>query len=839
MKTKKKLSCSTATHGEEQRSTSIRRIFARLFKALSLAVYAVVCCKLSCTSADVLQPIVRINAGGGTYVDTSGNTWRSDTYYENGGTMGEYKTSAVAIQKTSNPQLYQSQHYWRRIKPGPFLYQIPVPSNGKYIVQMHFAELDPGQAKVGQRTFDIVVQGLVVFPAFDVYQRTTAAFTALNVTAVAKVVTGHGRMVTIELRKIRFNPMISALAIFWNGKDPIPPWKFPPVVAPSLAPVKVVNASLGPVASPTAAGFQPVLINAGGSPYMDMVGNVWKGDAQTNYFSGGQVANIPLSIAGTLEDELYQTERNGAFTYEIPLPEGDYEIVLHFVELYTANTSPGSRVFDVLVEHSPTFVGVDISSIVGLAKALTLETATPVLDGALSLSFSGTVGGAQLSAIEINLVGDHLAHAVTTGPYAVVDAIGKGYAMVPVDGTPSHTHGPGLSIVQWLWYEGQKIVGTGETATLNLTVGEHYITLVVTDENNNKSSETTTVNVFPKGYPVLVSLTPTSGFVSGGNPVIISGYGFNFTADQIFVRIGKQILTGASQIVVRSETEIEVLSVPPSIAGIPVAVSVTTPISVSNTAVYKYVKGAPIDWTRGSLYNIFAPSAFAFGPDSKLYIGTTNGMIVKLTLSGSFTVVSEVMSNAIGSGRTILGMIFDPLSADQANPPVYVSHSKPFHGEPKSSFGEAINGKVSMVSGANLDKVTDVVTGLPVSDHDHAVNGLEFGDAGELYILVGGNTNGGIPGALSGSQIQKDNVLSSAVLVAYLSDPDFKGVLTYDAPDNGNLNPGSGVELFAAGLRNPFDIVLHSNLKLYATDNGPNLKYVRRRRRRRRRRTLA
>jgi hypothetical protein len=54
-----------------------------------------------------------------------------------------------------------------------------------------------------------------------------------------------------------------------------------------------------------------------------------------------------------------------------------------------------------------------------------------------------------------------------------------------------------------------------------------------------------------------------------------------------------------------------------------------------------------------------------------------------------------------------------------------------------SLTGGAINGKVSMVSGANLDQVTDIVVGLPVSDHDHAVNGLEFGDAGELYILVG------------------------------------------------------------------------------------------------------
>ena len=39
----------------------------------------------------------------------------------------------------------------------------------------------------------------------------------------------------------------------------------------------------------------------------------------------------------------------------------------------------------------------------------------------------------------------------------------------------------------------------------------------------------------------------------------------------------------------------------------------------------------------------------------------------------------------------------------------------------------------------------DIITGIPISDHDHGINGIEFGDNGELYIQVGGNTNAGIP----------------------------------------------------------------------------------------------
>jgi len=44
--------------------------------------------------------------------------------------------------------------------------------------------------------------------------------------------------------------------------------------------------------------------------------------------------------------------------------------------------------------------------------------------------------------------------------------------------------------------------------------------------------------------------------------------------------------------------------------------------------------------------------------------------------------------------------------------------------------------------------------------------------------------------------------------------------------DKGDIISGSGdVEVFASGQRNSFDIVLHSNGNLYATDNGPNNKY--------------
>jgi IPT/TIG domain/Glucose / Sorbosone dehydrogenase len=104
------------------------------------------------------------------------------------------------------------------------------------------------------------------------------------------------------------------------------------------------------------------------------------------------------------------------------------------------------------------------------------------------------------------------------------------------------------------------------------------------------------------------------------------------------------------------------------------------------------------------------------------------------------------------------------------------------------------------------------------------------GDNGESYIPVGSNTNAGFPCGIMGSGTQLlmpgfRAESSAAILVANMGRPAFNGFITYDAPDNGNPINGfgpDGVEVFAACTRNPIGITLHSNGRLYATDNGPN-----------------
>jgi IPT/TIG domain/Glucose / Sorbosone dehydrogenase len=108
----------------------------------------------------------------------------------------------------------------------------------------------------------------------------------------------------------------------------------------------------------------------------------------------------------------------------------------------------------------------------------------------------------------------------------------------------------------------------------------------------------------------------------------------------------------------------------------------------------------------------------------------------------------------------------------------------------------------------------------------HAFVAPSAGDKGELYICVGGNTNAGLRSSFF--KYASENYFSAAVLVANMGVPGFNGSITYHAPDNGNpitaFGP-SGVEVFAAGLRNPFGVFVHSNGNVYATDNGPNAGY--------------
>ena len=205
------------------------------------------------------------------------------------------------------------------------------------------------------------------------------------------------------------------------------------------------------------------------------------------------------------------------------------------------------------------------------------------------------------------------------------------------------------------------------------------------------------------------------------------------------------------------------------------------------------------------------PTALAFGPDGRLYVGQLDGQIVALTLAGHVVTAVELIATS-DTFQTVLGIAFSP-----ADDELYVSHTQLYGGE----SGAPYPGTISRLAAPAYERV-DVITGLPASTAEHGTNSIVFDEDGQLYIAQGGTSNSGVP---SERFPRPETPLSAAILIANIADPAFDGTLIYEPPGEASDTTalaGGDVRIFAAGFRNVYDFVVHSNGNVYATDNGPN-----------------
>ena len=75
----------------------------------------------------------------------------------------------------------------------------------------------------------------------------------------------------------------------------------------------------------------PFYVNVGGSAYTDDRGRAFMAD---NLGNAGRIATSRNAIAGTVNDHLYQSDRYGNMQLDFPVPNGTYQIELHFAETY-------------------------------------------------------------------------------------------------------------------------------------------------------------------------------------------------------------------------------------------------------------------------------------------------------------------------------------------------------------------------------------------------------------------------------------------------------------------------------------------------------------------------
>ena len=148
-------------------------------------------------------------------------------------------------------------------------------------------------------------------------------------------------------------------------------------------------------------------VNAGGSEHTASDGTVFQSDTD---FDGGTTYSTSASIAETDDDPLYQTERYGDFSYDVPIDDGTYEVTLHFAEIYLGTDEDpdadedraGERVFDVSIEGEEALSAYDIYAAVGTLTATQETITTDVTDGELNIEFATIEDNAKISAIEVS-----------------------------------------------------------------------------------------------------------------------------------------------------------------------------------------------------------------------------------------------------------------------------------------------------------------------------------------------------------------------------------------------------------------------------------------------------
>ncbi|MCP3916755.1 MAG: hypothetical protein GY711_14460 [bacterium] len=343
-----------------------------------------------------------------------------------------------------------------------------------------------------------------------------------------------------------------------------------------------------------------------------------------------------------------------------------------------------------------------------------------------------------------------------------------------------------------------------------------------------------------RGIAPVVHAMPQAGVPLGGNPIQISGFGF-YPPDAVVVHWGtlEDYSLALGNLTWISGEELRLAS-PPAPAGTVVLVTVETSAGTSEPRTFTYTPTGPVPiaWTDVADVPLGAsPTTAEWGPDGRLYVGTVEGRLFAITFDASYaaTAVEEYDGVDVGptSDNSILGLTFDPFD-DPAGPVrVLVAHGELFAQGGSCFSGTApFLGAVSALSGPDFDSPQTIVDALPISNHDHGINGMFVDGNGDLFICVGGNTNAGLPACLSGDL--PESPFTAAIVKASTSRPDFNGQIVYENSSNGqvvddqvlgdvlDVAGGVHVEVWASGLRNSYDAVLTTQGYVYCTDNGPN-----------------
>ncbi|MFJ3174009.1 S8 family serine peptidase [Streptomyces roseus] len=154
--------------------------------------------------------------------------------------------------------------------------------------------------------------------------------------------------------------------------------------------------------------YQVALDAGSDSAATDALGDGWSPDRKYTagsygYQGSSQVHSTGRTIAGTADQKLFRSAREGMYEYRFDnVPNGTYTVELGFAEL--SSTKPNKRVFDVMAEGTQVLPSLDVAlesggSYTALARTYTVT----VTDGVLNVRFvaHGGYGKPLLNSLRV------------------------------------------------------------------------------------------------------------------------------------------------------------------------------------------------------------------------------------------------------------------------------------------------------------------------------------------------------------------------------------------------------------------------------------------------------
>lgn len=326
---------------------------------------------------------VRIAAGhtGASYVAAWGLRWQSDRYYDGGvvepgprhffpPVADEGMFRSIREAASDNTMVAESER--------AFQYNIPLPA-GVYELRLYFADPlrqpddDQKEDAQNERHFQVVLNRHPVLVDFDPIA--DGGFAAVDTRVFKDVYPDGDGKLHIEFLSDWGRAFVSAIELT-------------PGIPGKMRPIRI------------AAGRR--------SDFVDADGVKWSGDED---FIDGRTWAYQNPASGPRLSPLYINERDGNFSYAIPVAPGTYTVKLHFLEAFFSPLIPaafchgvGCRVFDVACNGVSLLQNFDIIQAAG-------EPFRPVVrefhglhpngQGKLLISFSPRANYAEVRAIEV------------------------------------------------------------------------------------------------------------------------------------------------------------------------------------------------------------------------------------------------------------------------------------------------------------------------------------------------------------------------------------------------------------------------------------------------------